>query len=103
MGSGAGSARQRDQHLVEECTELVSGAELTASAVHGAGTTRCVPEDGAWCHINSLGGALMYRWLVFLHVLAVFGFLLAHGTAIAVAFRLRREREVARIRVLLDL
>ena len=45
----------------------------------------------------------MYQWLVFAHVLGVFGFLLAHGTAAAVAFALRRQREVERVRVLLDL
>jgi len=45
----------------------------------------------------------MYQWLVFAHILGVFGFLLAHGTAAAVAFVLRRQREVERVRVLLDL
>ncbi|HLJ79981.1 MAG TPA: hypothetical protein VKT52_00760 [Ktedonobacterales bacterium] len=45
----------------------------------------------------------MYQWLVFTHVLGVFGFLLAHGTAAAVAFKLRGEREIERVRVLLDL
>ena len=45
----------------------------------------------------------MYQWLVFAHILGVFGFLLAHGTAAAVTFALRRQREVERIRVLLDL
>ena len=46
---------------------------------------------------------MLYPWLVFAHVLGVFGFLLAHGSAAAVAFRLRGEREVERIRALLDL
>src|SRR5215831_19380925 len=45
----------------------------------------------------------MYQWLVFAHVLGIFGFLLAHGTAAAVAFALRRQCEVERVRVLLDL
>jgi hypothetical protein len=45
----------------------------------------------------------VYQWLVFAHVLGVFGFLLAHGTAVAVAFALPRQREVERVRVLLDL
>jgi hypothetical protein len=45
----------------------------------------------------------MYQWLVFAHILGIFGFLLAHGTAAAVAFALRRQREVERVRVLLDL
>ncbi len=45
----------------------------------------------------------MYQWFVFAHVLGVFGFLLAHGTAAAVAFALPRQREIERVRVLLDL
>jgi hypothetical protein len=45
----------------------------------------------------------MYQWVVFVHVLGVFGFLLAHGASAAVAFKLRGEREVERIRALLDL
>jgi len=45
----------------------------------------------------------MYKWLVFTHVLGVFGFLFAHGAAGAVAFKLRGEREIERIRALLDL
>ncbi|HKW24053.1 MAG TPA: hypothetical protein VJO13_21945 [Ktedonobacterales bacterium] len=45
----------------------------------------------------------MYSWIVFVHVLGVFGFLLAHGAAAIVAFRLRGECEVERVRALLDL
>lgn len=45
----------------------------------------------------------MYSWLVFAHVLGVFGFLLAHGAAAAVSFKLRGEREVERVRVLIEL
>ncbi|HET7011196.1 MAG TPA: hypothetical protein VFI11_10505 [Anaerolineales bacterium] len=45
----------------------------------------------------------MYRWLVFVHILAVFVFLLAHGGSASVAFRLRRETERARLAALLDL
>lgn len=45
----------------------------------------------------------MYSWIVFVHVLGVFGFLLAHGAATAIAFKLRGEREVERVRALLDL
>jgi hypothetical protein len=45
----------------------------------------------------------VYQWVVFAHVLAVFGFLIAHGASAAVIFRLRRERDVSTIRVLLDL
>jgi hypothetical protein len=45
----------------------------------------------------------MYRWLVFVHVLAAFVFLLAHGGSASVAFRLRRESERARLAALLDM
>lgn len=45
----------------------------------------------------------MYQWFVFAHILGIFGYLLAHGTAAAVAFALPRQREVERVRVLLDL
>src|SRR5262249_23247661 len=45
----------------------------------------------------------MYQWLVFSHVLRVFGFRLAPGASAAVAFKLRGEREIARVRALLDL
>jgi hypothetical protein len=45
----------------------------------------------------------MYRWLVLLHVLSVFGFLMAHGISVGVAFALRRERNLDRIQALLNL
>lgn len=45
----------------------------------------------------------MYPWLIFVHVLAVFGFLLAHGASITVAFRIRIERRPDRVSVLLEL
>jgi phosphotransferase system glucose/maltose/N-acetylglucosamine-specific IIC component len=42
-------------------------------------------------------------WLVFAHVLGAFLFVLAHGVSVFVVFRVRREREPARIAALLDL
>lgn len=45
----------------------------------------------------------LYSWIVFLHVAALLGFLLAHGASTAVAFRVRRERDPVRIGALLDL
>jgi hypothetical protein len=45
----------------------------------------------------------MYRWIVFLHLVGVFGFLLAHGASAAVAFRLRRAVGLATVRALLAL
>ena len=46
---------------------------------------------------------MLVRWLIFLHVLAVIAFFLLHGTSAAMAFRLRKETDFARIRALLDL
>jgi hypothetical protein len=45
----------------------------------------------------------MYRWWVFLHIVGAFGFVLAHGASAVVALRLRGERDVERVRALLDL
>jgi hypothetical protein len=45
----------------------------------------------------------VYRFWVFVHLVGVFGFLLAHGTSALVAIRLRKEREVERIGALLEL
>lgn len=45
----------------------------------------------------------MYPWLVFLHVLGAFAFLMAHGASANVAFRLRHETSRERIAALLDL
>ncbi|HEX2053059.1 MAG TPA: cupredoxin domain-containing protein [Actinomycetota bacterium] len=45
----------------------------------------------------------MYQWWVYLHLLGVFGFLLAHGVSTAVAFRLRKERDPARVQALLGM
>lgn len=45
----------------------------------------------------------MYRWWVFLHVAGVFGFLLSHGTSVVVMFRLRSERNRAKIAALSSL
>ncbi|MGE5334921.1 MAG: hypothetical protein ACM3N4_09505 [Nitrososphaerota archaeon] len=45
----------------------------------------------------------MYSTLVFLHVVGILGFLTAHGVAVAIAFKVRGERSVERLRALLDL
>ena len=45
----------------------------------------------------------MYQWVVFLHILAAFGFALAHGASVAVLLKLRTERDRERIRTLLEL
>jgi plastocyanin len=45
----------------------------------------------------------VYQWWVFVHLVGVFGFLLAHGVSVAVTFKLRNERDPARINALLQL
>jgi hypothetical protein len=45
----------------------------------------------------------MYPWLVFLHVLSGFVFFLSHGASAVVLLKLRQERDVERIKTLLDL
>jgi hypothetical protein len=44
-----------------------------------------------------------YNWIVFLHVIGAFTFVLAHGVSAGVALKLRQEREVPRVQALLDL
>ncbi len=46
---------------------------------------------------------MLVRWLVYIHVLAVLTFFLAHGSAAAMIFKLRSETDLARIRAMLDL
>ena len=45
----------------------------------------------------------LYPWVVFLHVLSALAFMLAHGASAAVMFRVRVERDPARLAALLDL
>ncbi|MCC6618325.1 MAG: DUF2269 family protein [Chloroflexi bacterium] len=45
----------------------------------------------------------MYPWIVFLHVAGVFGFLITHGTSVAVMLVLRTERKRERIGALVEL
>jgi hypothetical protein len=45
----------------------------------------------------------MYPWLVFLHLVGLVFFLLAHGVSMFVAFRVRQERDPASARLLLEL
>lgn len=45
----------------------------------------------------------VYRVWLYLHLAAIFGLLLAHGTPVWVAFRLRSERDRVRIRAMLEL
>jgi phosphoglycerol transferase MdoB-like AlkP superfamily enzyme len=45
----------------------------------------------------------VYNWLLFGHIVAVAGFLLAHGTSAGMAFRLRSEKTTDGIRLLTQL
>lgn len=45
----------------------------------------------------------MYNWWVFIHIVGVLGFVLAHGASSWVALAVRRERQPERLRTLLDL
>ena len=44
-----------------------------------------------------------YQWWVFIHIAGAFGFLVAHGVSVGVAFRVRQERDPRRILALLDM
>ena len=44
-----------------------------------------------------------YTWWKLLHLLGALGFVMVHGVSIAVLFRLRTERDAARVHGLLDL
>jgi hypothetical protein len=46
---------------------------------------------------------MLVRWLIYIHVLAAITFFLLHGVSAAMAFRIRKERDFARIRAMLDL
>jgi hypothetical protein len=45
----------------------------------------------------------LYPWVVFIHVAAAFLFVMAHGASMWTSDQIRRERDPARIRVLLEL
>jgi hypothetical protein len=46
---------------------------------------------------------MLVRWLIFIHVLSSITFFLAHGTSATMAFQLRKETNIERIRTMLDL
>ncbi len=45
----------------------------------------------------------MYDWWRFIHIAGAFGFVAVHGVSIAVALRLRNERDASRVNALLDI
>lgn len=46
---------------------------------------------------------ILVRWLIFLHVLSALTFFLAHGASAMMAFKVRKETDLVRIRAMLDL
>jgi hypothetical protein len=44
-----------------------------------------------------------YPWIVLVHVLGAFGFAIGHGVSVHTSFKLRGERDRARVEALLDL
>ena len=46
--------------------------------------------------------SVLYFWFVWLHILATFVFFFAHGTALAVAFLLPKQKEMNSMKALLD-
>ncbi|MBI3165894.1 MAG: hypothetical protein HYZ24_14520 [Chloroflexi bacterium] len=46
---------------------------------------------------------MLYQLVVFLHVVFVFGYLLAHGVSAGVSFALKKERDIQKVRTMLDL
>lgn len=44
-----------------------------------------------------------YQWWKYVHVLAVFAFLLSHGVSVGAAFRIRKERDPTRVLTLAQL
>src|SRR4030095_1605516 len=56
-------------------------------------------------HGGAEGGCLvdLYPWVVFVHVAAAFLFVMGHGASMWVSDQIKRERDPARIRVLLEL
>ena len=45
----------------------------------------------------------LYEWIMFLHVVAAITFLVAHGTSIAISFRVKQEQNMTKIKTMLDL
>jgi hypothetical protein len=45
----------------------------------------------------------LYDWLKYLHVFAGFTFIMGHGVAVAISFRLKHEKDLSRIQSLFDL
>ena len=45
----------------------------------------------------------LYLWIKFIHVVASITFIMGHGTSIAFAFQVKREKDLDRVRAMLDL
>jgi len=45
----------------------------------------------------------LYEWIKFLHVVAAITFMVSHGTSITISFRLKQEKDIIKIKTMLDL
>jgi hypothetical protein len=45
----------------------------------------------------------MYQFLVFLHIASAFSFFMAHGASAVMSFQIKREKDIERIKAILDL
>jgi len=45
----------------------------------------------------------LYLWIKFIHVVAGFTFIMGHGVSVALAFRIQKEKDLARVQAMFDL
>ena len=45
----------------------------------------------------------LYEWIKFLHVIAAITFMVAHGSSIAISFRVKHEQDLGKVKTMLDL
>jgi uncharacterized membrane protein len=63
----------------------------------------CASQNGqGLLYCATVLASIDYRWWVFIHLVGVFGFLLAHGASVSGLFRLRKERDREKIRQLIQ-
>src|SRR5205809_5802891 len=85
----------------EPFAEMVEHARPDCPAGPDAARGEASVESAA--RPGSQGKGPVYQFWFFVHLVGVFGFLLAHGVSVAVTFKLRGERDPARINALLQL
>src|SRR5436305_10940202 len=74
---------------------------LSSVGTTSVDSNRCPPHSPIG---RTLGKAMqIYSWLVLIHVIAVLGFVFAHGGAAFTSFRVRRERNIETVATLIQL